>query len=1146
MRPFGTRTVAVNKFSTFNLSDSPSSSGECKDDKAFGDTVPFDETIPKDDFFETQVMDYDDNVDDGGGVGGDTQPVDYNDETQIMDLAGETQVMDDYEDFAADTQLLVIPDSETECETDGEDAAKTQVFDDTMHLNDIQVPDTIDNHTNGAENMNSVHCRDDGGAKAKSPPSVDVARRSGSLRRGFTSVRTASLRAAGLAARKMASKNAENGSCSNVFSRESSESHFVNTDGLCTGGRVELKNDMPKHDSNGLDNGHKSNIATSLARKLFVEEDVVEEGSSNDCDLRMEDISQLPSCDNVLAGLSYVDSQEPGELSQANALEFVDRFLKVNLLEPDENVASKNVVCETVTPGAFKKGANSVARDANYRSRVASPSVFEWDDKVEDEGGGEFFIKKRELLFRNRNAVQKSRDRSRSSRHFDAKVCKFPGTIGNEEQQNVRDTSMRFLHSDSKLVKGRKVGKFDEIDLEKKDNNTDQRSHLDACDQLASDAPANIELAELLNVGIDTQMAAEAMEALSTATALVENGSSMSDNGRNNDVDRGERLKTKNVSEKWFSVENTACVSNSGVVTRSRRISSKECEYMKEQKDDLVKRRVKRSRSSVNNTIGDRKKESSVKELQNANDIGQKNTQPIAPNQLNSANGTLDDSRERKRYVTGVQTRKRKTWSDTAIGNPNAGGKSENPIIAVDSCMLDGSSGKGRELHQTCAQDTVRGNTGPMLTAFGSIARRTRSKRSGQSVQCIKDAKSLNSSVLLSPENAFKLSLNKEVECALPAKGTLADVSLDASCRKTQESSCPADITPNILKTPKNAASPICMGDEYRTPSCKKNLFLHKECYKLTGSDDHYSSPLRVLRQRRDVNNIRVLFSQHLDEDTVKQQKKILFRLGFCEASSLLEATHFVADIFVRTRNMLEAIANAKFVVTHLWLESCGQANCFIDEKIFILRDIKKEKELGFSMPMSLARASRQPILEASFGRRVLLTPNIKPSKDVILSLVKAVHGQAVGRLCRSTSNNEKLLEDLLILSCEEDLEECLPLLEKGIAIYSSELLLNGIITQRLEYERILASHHVSVLAIITRMWLPLGILQAINLLPGFWCVHDVFSATGNPQLHLIRLVEFEDELEKDMLSWNDDRRRWVFNLRMEETNWVFNLRMEE
>lgn len=93
---------------------------------------------------------------------------------------------------------------------------------------------------------------------------------------------------------------------------------------------------------------------------------------------------------------------------------------------------------------------------------------------------------------------------------------------------------------------------------------------------------------------------------------------------------------------------------------------------------------------------------------------------------------------------------------------------------------------------------------------------------------------------------------------------------------------------------------------------------------------------------------------------------QILSRFGVSVASSILEATHFVADMFARTRNMLEAIAYAKPVVTHLWLESCGQSNCFIDEKNYILRDAKKEKELGFSMPGSLARASRYPLLEAS------------------------------------------------------------------------------------------------------------------------------------------------------------------------------------
>lgn len=77
-----------------------------------------------------------------------------------------------------------------------------------------------------------------------------------------------------------------------------------------------------------------------------------------------------------------------------------------------------------------------------------------------------------------------------------------------------------------------------------------------------------------------------------------------------------------------------------------------------------------------------------------------------------------------------------------------------------------------------------------------------------------------------------------------------------------------------------------------------------------------------------------------------------------------MDATHFIADRFVRTRNMLEAIALCKPVVTHLWIESCGQASCLIDEKNYVLRDAKKEKEIGFSLPVSLARANQHPLLK--------------------------------------------------------------------------------------------------------------------------------------------------------------------------------------
>lgn len=64
---------------------------------------------------------------------------------------------------------------------------------------------------------------------------------------------------------------------------------------------------------------------------------------------------------------------------------------------------------------------------------------------------------------------------------------------------------------------------------------------------------------------------------------------------------------------------------------------------------------------------------------------------------------------------------------------------------------------------------------------------------------------------------------------------------------------------------------------------------------------------------------------------------------------------------------MLEAIALGKPVVTHSWLESCGQASCFIDEKNYILRDTKKEKEIGFSLPVSLSRATQCPLLQVKY-----------------------------------------------------------------------------------------------------------------------------------------------------------------------------------
>ncbi|KAL0919325.1 hypothetical protein M5K25_011413 [Dendrobium thyrsiflorum] len=250
-----------------------------------------------------------------------------------------------------------------------------------------------------------------------------------------------------------------------------------------------------------------------------------------------------------------------------------------------------------------------------------------------------------------------------------------------------------------------------------------------------------------------------------------------------------------------------------------------------------------------------------------------------------------------------------------------------------------------------------------------------------------------------------------------------------------------------------NVASPVCNSHDSSKISFRKSLSRSPISRELIRLEASYASPSKLndVRRRKDMACFQVCFSNHLSKDVIKHQKKILKRLGIQDVSSSLEATHFVADKFVRTRNMLEAMAMGKPVVTPMWLESCGQVSSFIDEKNYILRDARKEKEIGFSMPVSLARACQHPLLQ---GKRVFITRNARPNQELISSLVKVAGGQPLKRIELSMTEEDKLPDNLLILTGEEDFAACEPLLEKGAAAFSSELLLNGIVVQKLEYER--------------------------------------------------------------------------------------------
>ncbi|KAI7730990.1 hypothetical protein M8C21_030842, partial [Ambrosia artemisiifolia] len=163
------------------------------------------------------------------------------------------------------------------------------------------------------------------------------------------------------------------------------------------------------------------------------------------------------------------------------------------------------------------------------------------------------------------------------------------------------------------------------------------------------------------------------------------------------------------------------------------------------------------------------------------------------------------------------------------------------------------------------------------------------------------------------------------------------------------------------------------------------------ELTRLGFTESSPDSISKDLRQRRKKVEIRVLFSQNLDDDVVKQQRKL----------------------------------------SHL-------------------SDAKKEKEIGFNMSLSLSRARSRPLLK---DQRVFITSNVEPDREMIKKLVKAGQGQVM-EVVQQASMAHETSDSLLILSCEKDYEECVPFLNKGAAVYSAELLLNGIIVQKLDYAR--------------------------------------------------------------------------------------------
>ncbi|KAK7860435.1 pax-interacting protein 1 [Quercus suber] len=1051
--------VLDSQLSPSTLSGEKGEAEDAEELKYLQNTMAFEDTVPTDYAFETQVV----------NLAGETQELNIGDETQVLDDPDciynmDTQLLDEF-----DNEVAIGSDSE------GEGTDRTEVLDDIDEQSDDGSVRSGSGRLVDEEKVQdtSLHEHDKKGVMEQSDPLADKKQNPGAQPLRFTTVCEGMFRASALA--RMALKGVSNGSCSvpsnnqtlEVLTVKNSETSIIQ-DPPKVGELVDQEPDVGgcNEKMKGSMNENVCRAGSKAARKLFTDDshDVYRGLPHNSNNVEVEELPQLPDCDDGLAGLSYADSQEPGELSQANALDFVDRFLKDNAMESQQEYDHGKKSWGKSNSLSSAKGQQSLAKKANVRNIFGETGIFDWDDTREDDGGGDIFRRKKEEFF------DKSNDNPSGGKletNFAQKDVPEIINVGFDTQMAAEAMEA--------LFQGEGIANHDAKDVHQGGQNRSKGS----CRGSFRGETDNVK------------------QPSSRKRVRPSGASSQSKKVKSNSV----KLCKESLISSKKHLDNVSKINGSG---NSDKMPSKIIQRRKAG-GTLDRSCIKESnRFDSNVTLsggGTVKKWNLLGEDGTYAPVAHRTRQSLVVNQLKQAENASSDLREEMNHPIEVCALEKKSKRSTGI-QASAFLKEKSSMFCPNQSREVDNIKPSR--HEQSTQRLTAYANGSEIDALSCPRRRrscrklsdpengsdklddapesVRPKDIGQSVtkrkRPLDDAKStlvdsnmkrktrsggaiygksgeidgeMISKDLAGAKASRRSDRNSSASCPSSAKKVNArmDESPSEKC-KVSDSACAT--TPVNCRTPENAASPICMGNEYLKQSCKRNMSLFlKEIRSLSTAGPEPPSALKDSRKRRDITDVRVLYSHHLDEDIIKQQKKILARLGVSMASSITDATHFIADQFVRTRNMLEAIASGKPVVTHLWLQSCGQASCFIDEKNYILRDAKKEKEFGFSLPVSLARASQHPLLK---GRRVLITPNTKPGKEIISSLVKAVEGEAVERTGRSTLKGDKIPEDLLVLSCEEDYALCVPYLEKGAAVYSSELLLNGIVTQRLEYER--------------------------------------------------------------------------------------------
>ncbi|KAJ8562766.1 hypothetical protein K7X08_031218 [Anisodus acutangulus] len=268
-----------------------------------------------------------------------------------------------------------------------------------------------------------------------------------------------------------------------------------------------------------------------------------------------------------------------------------------------------------------------------------------------------------------------------------------------------------------------------------------------------------------------------------------------------------------------------------------------------------------------------------------------------------------------------------------------------------------------------------------------------------------------------------KIKGGHQTDCHLHAKDTSLESVTGNSFSAVSKSKCQVDITPNDHLT---------------------SHFLEKNAEEATAVNLTYEGhSSRGISSRG--TNFRIMLMNIADDSKKANLTKIIGDLGGDVTSDGSLSTHVVTRKVRKTLNFCSALCSGAWILSPSWLKESFRNVKFIDEMPFILRDEDYELKYRTELKVAVLRAKTYPQALLK-GYDIRLAAHVHPPVGTLSAIVKSAGGNVIRGLDQVKDESKTIF-----IACEEDMDEALSAVKKGIWTFSSDWFMNCIMKQELD-----------------------------------------------------------------------------------------------